>query len=150
MAEQFKVGDRVRINTPTEEFHGKDGTILEAFGVSSVNVLIDGTLHPRNYFPGELLKLRTVFAVEDEIDQIASQVGSVSLAAQEASQAMHRWDVKTRDNTLGIDVGANAMHIEPSGALVFTVDGRIDIAFAPGHWTEVEYSYEETETKEEA
>ena len=55
----------------------------------------------------------------------------------------YRFDVFTKSNPVGDDVGADAVEITVSGALMFTIDGRATLAYSAHEWIRVEFSGEE-------
>lgn len=55
----------------------------------------------------------------------------------------HRFDVFTKSNPAGDDVGAEEATITNSGALVFVNNGRVDVAYAAHEWVRMEYAGEE-------
>lgn len=57
----------------------------------------------------------------------------------------HRFTVKTVENTIGDDVGADDARILESGVLAFIIDNKVQVAYAANYWTTFEYDYEETE-----
>jgi hypothetical protein len=56
----------------------------------------------------------------------------------------HRFEVVTKSNPDGDDVGAEDARILDSGVLVFIINDRVEVAYAPHEWVRFEYGYEET------
>lgn len=60
------------------------------------------------------------------------------------TKATHRYNVVTRSNKLGDDVGAEDALILPSGVLVFMENDRMILSYSANEWLTFEYAYQET------